>query len=154
MNIVISPFARVGIDGQPSPKDYPYWSELISLIKERYDNVYLVQVGVEGEKDIGCHCFLKNLPFKVLSMLIRGCDVWISVDNFFHHLASHLNKPGIVIFGVSDPLVFGDERNINLLKDRKYLQNKFDNWSVKYKNDEAFIPPEVVIDALDKFMGR
>ena len=76
-------------------------------------------------------------------------DIFISIDNFAPHLAWLLNKPGIVIFSQSDPLIFGHELHINLLKDIKYLRkNQFDIWETAIYNKEAFMEPQKVIEAL------
>jgi len=149
--VIISPFARNGIDGYPSAKNYPYWRQLVSMLRQKHSDLYLIQVGVEGEEDIGCHCFLKGLPLRVLMVLIRGCRTWISVDNFFHHLASYVGKPGVVIFGVSDPRIFGDSMNVNLLKGRGYLRkDQFGFWTIDYRNDDAYLTPEEVLNVLEE----
>jgi hypothetical protein len=56
------------------------------------------------------------------------------------------------VFGQSDPNIFGHPENINLLKDRKYLREKqFWIWEQAEFIEEAFVTPDVVIDALKKF---
>ena len=63
----------------------------------------------------------------------------MGVDNFFQHFASHLEKPGIVIFGKSNPDIFGYKHNINILKDRANLRAKqFDIWEEEVFNKNVF----------------
>jgi hypothetical protein len=136
--IIISPFAKKMRNNKPHPKDYPFWEELIKKIPDS-----IVQVGVEGEKQL-VEDFRKNL-----SKLIHQCDTWIAVDSFFQHLCWDLKKPGIVLFGQSDPLIFGHPENINLLKSRLFLREKqFWLWEQCEANDDAFVSPNVVLDAL------
>jgi ADP-heptose:LPS heptosyltransferase len=150
--IIISPYSRRlrGKDTE-NPKNYPYWDELVELLTE--NNYYIIQVGVEGEKrlrgGIGGIEYKFNLPLKELKKLVEECDAWISVDNFFQHFCSLVGKPGIVLFGQSDPLIFGHPENINLLKDRKYLRpDQFNIWEACEQNKEAFVEPRKVLNAV------
>jgi len=45
--IIISPYSKKLMSGKNNPKNYPYWKELIRLIKEP-----IVQVGIEGEDQL------------------------------------------------------------------------------------------------------
>jgi len=113
---------------------------LLALISEE-----VVQVGVDGEEQI-TQQFLKNLPIARLRELIAECRIWIGCDSFFQHLAWDCNKPGVVLWSVSDPLIYGHPENINLLKDRSYLaQNQFLWWDFTEYNSDAFLKPEEVI---------
>jgi len=138
--ILIAPFAKPLMNGKTNPKNYPYWKELLSLISEE-----VVQVGVDGEEQI-TQQFLKNLPIARLRELIAECRIWIGCDSFFQHLAWDCGKPGVVLWSVSDPLIYGHPENINLLKDRSYLaQNQFLWWDFTEYNPDAFLKPEEVI---------
>ncbi len=146
MNILLFPYAKKLPNGQQNPKDYPYWKELIILLQQADHS--LIQVGVKGEEQLVTD-FRMNLSIPVLSDVIKQCDTWISVDSFGPHLAWSLNKPGIVIFSQSDPLIFGHVENINLLKDRKYLREKqFWLWSQAEYNSDAYVLPEEVFDQI------
>lgn len=141
--IVISPYSKALKNGKNNPKNYPYWKELIALINEP-----IIQVGVEGEEQL-VPDFRKNLPLPQLRQLIRDCRIWISCDSFLQHLGWDEGKKGIVLWGCSDPLIFGHPENINLLKDRKYLaENQFFWWEQTEHKNERFVEPEVVIKFL------
>lgn len=141
--IIIAPFSQKLRTGKQNPKNYPYWEELIALIGEP-----IVQVGVVGEKQL-VEDFRTNLPISELRKLIGECRTWIGVDSFFQHLAWDEKKPGIVLWGPSDPLIFGHPENINLLKDRSHLvKNQFLWWESTEHQDERFVKPEEVIKHL------
>jgi len=131
------------MNGRENPKNYPYWSELIRLIDEP-----IIQIGVEGETRL-VRDFRTNLPLNELRELLKQCRTWIGVDSFFQHLAWLEGKKGIVLWSVSDPLIFGHLGNVNLLKSRSYLSEKQFLWweDQKYEKD-AFIDPHVVVDNL------
>jgi ADP-heptose:LPS heptosyltransferase len=141
--IIISPYSKALTNGNRNPKNYPYWKELIALINEP-----IIQVGVEGEEQLVPE-FCKNLPIARLKELIGECRTWIGCDSFFQHLAWSCNKPGIVLWSVSDPLIFGHPENHNLLKSRDYLaENQFLWWNFTEYNADAFVKPEEVIKSL------
>jgi ADP-heptose:LPS heptosyltransferase len=116
-----------------TPKSYPHWDRLLELLK---DHEVRKLEGILPEADI--------------IALINWCDIWISIDSFLQHLvAYHHLKPGIVLWGQSDPLIFGYPTNINLLKDRKYLRPlQFRFWSEAKDAPDAFVQPEIVIQAI------
>jgi ADP-heptose:LPS heptosyltransferase len=141
--IIISPYSKALISGKQNPKNYPYWKELIEMIDEP-----IVQVGIEGEKQLVSD-FRKNLPITELRKLIQECRTWISCDSFFQHLGWDEGKKGIVLWGVSDPLIYGHPENNNLLVDRKYLaKNQFLWWEFVEHQNERFVKPEIVLEHL------
>lgn len=141
--IIIHPFARPLRDGRENPKNYPYWKELISMIEEP-----IVQIGVDGEQQL-VDDFRKNLSLNDLSKLVKECRTWIGVDSFFQHFCWDMNKHGIVLWGQSDPNIFGHPENINLLNDRKYLRkDQFLIWDGAEYKPEAFVLPSEVIKFL------
>lgn len=146
--ILISPFSRKLLNGKQNPKNYPYWELLVKLVSEP-----IVQVGLEGEKQL-VPDFRTNLSIEELRQLVKECRTWISCDSFLQHLGWDEGKPGIVLWSVSDPNIFGHPENINLLKDRKYLSpNQFFWWDHIEHNPEAFVAPEVVKEALDRLLA-
>lgn len=148
MKIVLFPYAKTMRNGQKHPKNYPYWNELIELLKK--DNHELIQLGVAGETQL-VDDFRKNLSYVELCNVVTECDTWIGVDSFGQHLAWSVGKRGIALFGQSDPLIFGHVENINLLKNRKYLrEQQFWLWEQCEANDETFVSPEIVIQALNE----
>ena len=141
--IIISPYAKALVNGKQNPKNYPYWKELIELIDEP-----IIQIGVEGEEQL-VPDFRKNLPVSELRQLIAQCRTWIGCDSFFQHLGWECGKQGIVLWSVSDPLIFGHSENINLLKSRDNLaQNQFLWWDLTEYNPDAFVKPKEVIKSL------
>lgn len=92
---------------------------------------------------------MNDLPLEKISGLMKSCDTWIAVDNFWPHMAWTLGEPGIAIFGMSDPEIFGHPENINLLKDRRFLRiRQFGLWSQEPLNPDSFVAPTVVLEAV------
>lgn len=141
--ILIQPYAQKLRNGVGNPKNYPWWPELLELLPRP-----LVQIGIPGELPLTMD-FRPGLSFRRIQELVRECDFWISVDSFLPHLAFHEAKPGVVLWGPSDPRHFGYESNLNLLRDRKYLRPKqFGIWEQVSPNPEAFLTPIEVAEPI------
>jgi ADP-heptose:LPS heptosyltransferase len=145
--IIIAPFAQKLHNGKENPKNYPHWKKLVDSIE-----CPIVQVGRSGEQELVTDCRF-DLTIPELRQLIRECKTWIGVDSFFQHLAWDEGKPGIVLWSVSDPLIFGHPENVNLLKHRDYLAvNQFLHWDYTKHNPDAFVEPQMVIKHLTRFL--
>lgn len=146
MIVLISPWARNTTEGKPSPKNYPYWDSVVAHLMKAGHQV--LQLSCSGEKDVTGAKRVNDLPLDKISGLMKACSTWISCDNFWHHMAWTIGEPGVVIFGSSDPLIFGHPENINLLKSRSFLRERqFWLWSQDNPHPERFVGPEVVINA-------
>jgi ADP-heptose:LPS heptosyltransferase len=142
--IIISPYSKKLMNGRENPKNYPYWKEVIDQINEP-----IIQVGVDGETQL-VDDFRKNLPLAELKQLLQQCRTWISCDSFFQHLGYIERKPGVVLWSVSDPLIFGHPQNTNLLKNRDYLaKDQFLWWEDQEYNKDAFVNPNDVLKAIE-----
>ena len=149
--VIISPFSKLLRNNERNPKNYPFWKDVVGLLKEK--GIHIIQIGVLGEEQIGAHEVKLNLKLKELETLLDKSDTFVSVDNFFNHFASYYGKKGVVIFSRSDPNIFGYSQNINLLKDRKHLRsNQFELWEQDSFNLDAFIDPISVVQAIESLL--
>jgi hypothetical protein len=149
--ILISPYCRPLRNGKPHPKNFPYWDHVIRLLK--FSGCTVIQVGQAGENKFhDVDGVLWGLRFTLLAKELRKCDIWISVDNFFHHFACYEGKSGIVLMGQQDPDIFGHPENINLSKDSKYVRpNVWQWWEDTPCIDDCWVTPEVITaTVLDK----
>ena len=145
--IIISPYSKKTPTGQSSAKDYPFWKELIPLLPGK-----VVQIGAKGETPLVED--FRTYSFAELKEFIKEMDFFISVDNFFPHFCHHYGRHGIVLFGKSDPKLFGYEENMNLLKDRKYLRpDQFLWWHSEKQDPEVFVSPEEVAGIANTLHG-
>jgi len=146
--ILYAPFAArsPSLNGNPSPKDYPHARQLAELLEKDYE---LVQVGGGNDEQV-CKTFRPNPSFHDLGKLITESQTGVCVDSYLSHYYWYLGRRAIVLFGVSDPLIFGTSGNLNLLKDRKFLRpQQFDLYYGNQVNPEAFVSPEEVLKTLN-----
>ena len=142
--VIISPYSRPLRNGKRNPKNYPYWQEVIKGLQAK--KIHVIQIGVEGEEKFRCNEHSFNNTLEDLSAMVGYCDSWASVDNFFQHFCYLLEKPGVVVFGRSDPNIFGHTTNDNLLKGRNYLRAKpFNFWEEVDYSEECFVEPQEVV---------
>lgn len=151
--IVISPWSKELRDKSYNPKNYPHWEKVIEGLKSDWD---IIQIGVVGERQL-VDDFRINLPLKTIGELLIApeCLTWISCDNFLPHLAHLVGKPGIAIWGLSDPNIFGYQENKNLLKARKYLRaNQFYIWDGLKYDPNVFVTADKVIEAVTEYSSQ
>ena len=149
MKLLLAPFAARGpsLGGKPSPKDYPHAKELAELLETEHDVIQMAGAeDVQVAKDVR-----RNLPHAQVVELIKWSDTGICVDSYLQHAFWEVGKPAIVLFGISDPVIFGHPENVNLLRDRNFLRpNQFDLYYTNEYKPEAFVSPEEVLKTLHK----
>ena len=73
------------------------------------------------------------------------------MDNFFPHLAYHVNKRGVVLWGPSDPQLFGYPTNVNILKGKGYLRpDPYGIWESIEFDPNRFVKAEEVYKIVNK----
>jgi len=88
-------------------KKWPYYKELIDLIKINLNNTYKIIVApgpneIEQAKQINADCILDNgkpINISQLSSLIKDSSFVVANDTGPAHMAAHLNAKGISLFG-------------------------------------------------------
>ena len=88
-------------------KKWPYYSILVSQLKDKYENKYDIAVApgpkeIEESKLLYAKVILnkgKSLRIDELISLIKDASFIISNDTGPAHICTHMNKPGLVLFG-------------------------------------------------------
>ena len=101
--ILIFPFCSPKLKA----KKWPYYSILITQIKAKYSKKYDLVVApgpneIENSKLLNVHVILdKGKPLRIdeLISLIKEASFVIANDTGPAHICSHMNKPGLVLFG-------------------------------------------------------
>ena len=128
--ILIFPFCSPKL----KKKKWPYYSILISQLKAKYDNKYNVVIApgpneITESKLFNAQVILnkgKSLKINELVSLIKDASFIVANDTGPAHICSHMNKPGIVLFGShtsaykvsigSDKLKVISVEDLNMLK--------------------------------------
>ena len=101
--IILFPFCSPHL----SSKKWPYYNELIKIIKDKYKNEYKILIvpgpnELSDAKEFDAICVLddeKALDISQLSSLIKNSSFVIANDTGPAHMAAHLNVKGITLFG-------------------------------------------------------
>jgi len=101
--IVLFPFCSAHLQ----IKKWPYYNELIELIKKKYNNKFKILVApgpseIDDARDINAISILdgkKILDISQLSSLIKDSSFVIANDTGPAHMAAHLNIKGLTLFG-------------------------------------------------------
>ena len=101
--IILFPFCSAHLN----IKKWPYYNELIALIKIKYENKYKVVVApgpseIKDTNNINAISILDNekiLGISQLSSLIKGSSFVIANDTGPAHIAAHLRVRGLALFG-------------------------------------------------------
>jgi len=89
------------------------WEKLV--VDLRKSGCLVWQVGITGEEKIdGCDSYLFDLDYRNVIAILDKCVTWISVDSFLNHAGHAIGKPGVVLFGPTDPKIFGHDSNLNI----------------------------------------
>jgi ADP-heptose:LPS heptosyltransferase len=101
--IVLFPFCSTHL----VEKKWPYYNELIDLIKNKYQDQYKIVVApgpseIKDAKEIKAICILDNdkvIDISQLSSLVKDSSFVIANDTGPAHMAAHLNVKGLTLFG-------------------------------------------------------
>ena len=88
-------------------KKWPYYNELIDLIKKRFNNEYKIVIApgpneLNMKNDINAISILnenKSLSIVELATLIKDSSFVVSNDTGPAHMAAHLDARGLALFG-------------------------------------------------------
>lgn len=145
---LVSPVSRRKPNGERSPKDYPGWEEL--CIQLRRKGCHITQVAADGDERLqNINALYTGSPLDRVITLAAEASIWISVDNFLPHAVYSVygeTRPGVVLWGPSDPEIFGYPANLNILRSKGCLcGNQFGLWRDVTYDATRFMPPFCVI---------
>lgn len=138
------------------------WKKLISMLKKDFD---IVQVGGAHEEQIeGATTYLMGATSVRQTMaLIKNSLTFVSIDSFIGHVGAAVGKSGVVMFGRSNPYIFGHDLNVNVWVDNscklndlfcgrpqsywgdsELFQGMRRNWECPHRSCMKSITPEMV----------
>ena len=94
-------------------KEWPVdkWEALV----RRNPNITFIQIGKIDDRPItGCVDLRNKTSLRLSFSLIREARSFIGIDSAMSHVTNAFGVPGVVLFGPSDPEIWGHSNNINL----------------------------------------
>lgn len=154
--VMFAPYARNhnAAGGQMVPynlKSYPYWGPVVRAIRDA--GLSVTQLGVDGDTMLDVDEFLLNRPMGDLRDRIARATLALSVDTWLHHAAHALGVPAVVVWTVTDPLVYGYRSHTNLIGSGESLTaNQFGfmdaMWAGMKSTPPAYVTPAQIVKAV------
>ena len=116
-----------------TPKSYPYWEELLVLLK---DHEIKEIKGILSEQET--------------IDLVNWADVVVTIDTFLPHMIKYhnLKTKVICLWGKSNPVHFGYPENINLHLG-KFRMDQYRWWKDVKWEKEDFVDSKTVFNAIN-----
>lgn len=135
-----------------------YLVQLVSMIKEKYHGVNVVQLGdANAEKIPGVDVYVLGKSIEVTKYIIRESACHVDCEGGLVHLAAQFDTRSVVIFGPTPLHMYGYPQNINLVSDKcSNCMGLHDDWAYKcycgYNTSRCMedITPSDVMDAIEK----
>lgn len=140
-------------------KNFPYWNEVVSLIKKvlEENGISIVVLGKDPDLQIqGCHNLVNQTSFAQTNFILKNSLLHICNDTFTAHLAGLYNIPLVEIFGSTSianhsPYIYNKEKSIFIESHRFGRAPSFQ--SQEMPQTIALIPPEDIAAAIFKVLG-
>jgi ADP-heptose:LPS heptosyltransferase len=104
------PLVLLGARSALPEKDYRRWQEVVDILR---DEARIVEL-LDGESDLSGTTVIPLPPPKSSAALFARCHCVLTVDSFPAHLAWAVGTPAVVVFGPTNPAVWGHPGNIDL----------------------------------------
>ena len=149
-----------------------YWKKLVSMLTKEFD---VVQVGGPNEEPItGVTTYLMGATnIRQTMALVKNSLSFIAVDSFIGHVGPAVGRSGVVLFGRSNPYIFGHDLNVNIWiegscelnnlgcgrpqsywGDSELFQGQKRNWECPHRSCMKAITPEIVYKKLFEAIER
>jgi ADP-heptose:LPS heptosyltransferase len=100
-------------------KEWPIenWQSLV----ESMPGCTFIQIGLTIEPQLKQAVDLRGKhSFREFMALIKYAKAFTGVDSAFSHVTNAFNIPGVILFGPSEPRIWGHPNNINIYKNLRY----------------------------------
>ena len=117
MRGVRHPTVAIHVRASSSPnKNWPLenWRQLVAAHPE----ISFIQLGNANEEAVPGAIIVLGIPLRQSFAVLKQCDAFVGVDSGLGHAATALQIPAVILFGATDPAVWGHAQNCNLHKRR------------------------------------
>lgn len=152
----------VVLKGKTIDKVWPleYYQELVFLLKQRYPQYRLIQVGAkDNKKIIGVDDYALGYDLEISKYILKNAILHIDCEGGLVHLATQLGTKCAVMFGPTHVSYYGYKENINIsvggccecrhLVRGHECMRKLDKPECMYN-----ILPEITFESIKKYLDR
>lgn len=120
-----------------------YWKELVKMLNKTFD---IIQIGGSGEDPIeGVTTYLMGATsIRQTISLIKNSLTFVSIDSLVGHAGCAVNKSGVILFGRSNPFIFGHDSNVNVwVEDSCEIHDMFCGRPKSYFGDQELFRGQI-----------
>lgn len=88
------------------------WEKIIKL----YPKIKFIQLGDEDETRLKGTLDLLGTPIRKQLSILASSNLYVGLDSFWNHAARALNVKSVILFGPTNPNIWGYDENINIYK--------------------------------------
>ncbi|WP_026509899.1 glycosyltransferase family 9 protein [Butyrivibrio sp. LC3010] len=149
--------------GKIQTKVWPsdYYKTLIRMIKRKYPNIRIIQIGSKDVTAIeGADDYLFGLDLEIIKFVLKNSVCHFDCEGGLVHMASQLGTKCFVLFGPTPEAFFGYKENTNITSDIcRECFGVIPDWYTRcYKYPAPVcmksIHPERVFDAFSRWYGK
>lgn len=145
-------------DNKVQSKEYDYWEEVISLVKQQAPDIKFIQVGSGEEPKIkNVTKFAATPSIKQSAYIIKNALMHVGTDSLPVHIASSFDKPIVAIYAhtyasTCSP-IWGSKKNHTIIESHR--NGKKPSYSLKENPKQInLINPEEISNAILKNLGK
>lgn len=97
------------------------WEELVKELNKSFDTVQVGGLKEEPIKGITTYLMGQTNVRQTIA-LVKNSLTFITVDSFLNHVGPAVGKSGVILFGRSNPYIYGHDTNKNI-----WIENSCDN---------------------------
>jgi len=145
-------------DNKVQSKEYDYWEEVISLVKQKAPDIKFIQIGSGGEPKIkNVTKFAATQSIKQSAYIIKNGLMHVGIDSLPVHIASSFDKPIVAIYAHTHAStcspVWGSKKNHAIIESHR--NGKKPSYSLKENPKQInLINPERIANAILKKLGK
>ena len=150
------------MSGTQQTKTWPdnYYDKLAALIKEKYPDIIIVQLGAaDGTKLNNIDFHMMGQSIELAKWILKNSVLHIDIEGGLVHLATQLDTKCLVLFGPTPMHMYAYSQNINLNSQVcSWCMGTHEDWAYKcYRGFEEppcmyQITPAMVMDEIEKYI--
>lgn len=156
--IIEENYITIHNDNKVQSKEYDYWEDVISLVRDKCPDIKFIQIGSGKEPKIrNVTKFLKTPNIKQSAYIIKNGLMHVGTDSLPIHIASSFDKPIVGIYAHTHAStcspVWGSKKRHTIIESHR--NGKKPSYSLKETPKQInLIKPEEIANAILKKLGK
>lgn len=108
--------STMGVNKVSYARDLPVEiaQEFVNKFKKKYPNFEILHVKLPNEPNLLNVVPISGVTFRTVFPFMKYCKTFVAIDSFLQHLSAAFQKPGVVLWGGTNPQKLGWRHNKNI----------------------------------------